>query len=284
MEREAFEKELEDLGLVDHHVRRELRSFEVQMPVQYRSFEVPISTTTDPCFIPDNEKPKEPVMGVLQAPPFSKDAYWPLVSSKPPLVAYRKRGGGSTPYVGDYGAQFDALRPVRAPTKYHAAIDLLANDNDRVIAIEDGGITRFADFYSGTWEIRVKHSRVTVIYGEVSKDSLVYAGLAKKIGPFIASSSQPPIPVKAGQTIGRVGKNDYNTTMLHTEIFDNNYKRNAPWLIGNKNRHIGLYDPSLALLMLAKCGKRAAGSQRAKYFNRSALIGREYRFGACSSP
>ena len=49
-------------------------------------------------------------MGIPQAPPFSKDAYWPVVSSEPPIVAYRKRGGGSTRGVSPEGRQFMALR------------------------------------------------------------------------------------------------------------------------------------------------------------------------------
>jgi hypothetical protein len=59
--------------------------------------------TMDPCVFPENEKPIVPVMGIPQAPSFSKDAYWPLVSSEPPIVSYRKQGGGSTHGVGTYG-------------------------------------------------------------------------------------------------------------------------------------------------------------------------------------
>jgi murein DD-endopeptidase MepM/ murein hydrolase activator NlpD len=226
--------------------------------------------TMDPCVLPENEKPIEPVMGVPQAPPFSKDAYWPLVSSEPPIVAYRKQGGGSTPGVGTHGRQFMALRKRYEKNKYlgevyHGAIDLYAKENDSVIAIEDGEITRFVYFYLGTWGIVVKHMNLTVIYGEVSGDSLYFAGLAKKTGPFIPSSSQPPLPVKAGQVIGRVIRNtSFNrSSMLHVEVFDNNYRRNVPWGKGKPNPHRGLYDPSLALLKLARCGKRASGSPQA---------------------
>jgi hypothetical protein len=48
--------------------------------------------------------------------------------------------------------------------------------------------------------------------------------------------------------------------MLHVEIFDNNYYRHPPWMKGDRNPHRGLYDPSLALLKLARCGKRGSGS------------------------
>ena len=61
---------------------------------------------------------------------------------------------------------------------YHGAIDLYANENDPVLAIEDGEVTHFVSFHLGTWGIFVKHKNVTVIYGEVSLDSLVFAGIA----------------------------------------------------------------------------------------------------------
>jgi hypothetical protein len=253
----------------EQHSNYEIDTIESESlePEQHSSFHVPTNLTMDPCTIPANEKPTEPVMGIPQAPSFSKDAYWPLVSSEPPIVSYRKQGGGSTPGVGTYGRQFMALRKRYDKNKYlgevyHGAIDLYAKENDPVIAIEDGEITRFVYFYLGTWGIVVKHLNVTVIYGEVSGDSLVFANLAKKVGPFVASTSQSPIPVKAGQVIGRIIRNtSYNrSSMLHVEVFDNNYRRNVPWQKGNPNPHRGLRDPSLALLKLARCGKRATGS------------------------
>jgi Putative peptidoglycan binding domain len=270
VERDAFEKELEDLGL-RHQVKQETPFYEMQEPGQYSSLEVPTGASLDPCVIPENEKPIEPVMGVPLAPPFRKDAYWPLVSSEPPIVEYRKRGGGSTPGVGPHGRQFMALRKRYDKNNkylgegYHPAIDLYAKENDLVIAIENGEITRFVFFYLGTWGIVVKHEKMTVIYGEVNRDSLFFAGLQKKVGPFFANSSKPPIPVKAGQVIGRVVRNtsEKRSAMLHTEIFDNDYKRNVPWLKGKPNPHRGLYDPTLALVTLARCGKRTTGSPQA---------------------
>ena len=269
MERDALERELKDLGL-RNHVRHEIPFYEMQQPEHYSSLEVPTNATLDPCVIPESERPIEPVMGVSQAPPFSKNAYWPLVSSEPPIVAYRKRGGGSTPGVGTYGRQFMALRKRYDKNNkylgegYHGAIDLYAKENDHVIAIEDGEITQFVFFYLGTWGIVVRHNIVTVIYGEVNRDSLFFAGLQKKIGPFFTSSSQPPIRVKAGQIIGRVVRNtsQKRSSMLHTEIFDNDYSRNVPWVKGKANPHRGLYDPSLALLTLARCGKWASGGSK----------------------
>jgi hypothetical protein len=246
---------------------RMIQYTETQEPEQYSSFQVPTNITMDSCVIPENEKPIEGIMGIPQAPPFFKDAYWPLVSSEPPIVAYRKQGGGSTRGVSPEGRQFMALRKhyenniFTGKYKYHGAIDLYAKPNDPVIAIEDGEIINFIFFYLGTWGIFVKHRNVTVIYGEVSGDSLVFAGLAKKMERFIASSSRPPIPVKAGQVIGRVVRNtSYNrSSMLHVEMFANNYYRKPPWMKGSRNPHRGLYDPSLALLKLARCGKRGSG-------------------------
>ena len=266
MERNTFERELEDLGLYDSIRQKEI-SFENQGSEINWEFESPITTTVDPCIIPENEKPIEPVMGVYQAPLFSKDAYWPLVSSEKPIVAYRKRGGGSSPGVGPYGRQFMALRQRYDKDNkylgegYHAAIDLYANDKDLVVSIEDGEIMRFVYFYLGTWGIVVKHKNVTAIYGEVDRESLFFAGLQKKVGPFNATPSKPPIKVKAGQIIGRIVKNTSKkrSAMLHMEIFDNNHKRNVPWIKGMPNPHKGVYDPSLALLTLARCGKRATG-------------------------
>jgi hypothetical protein len=51
--------------------------------------------------------------------------------------------------------------------------------------------------------------------------------------------------------------------MLHVEIFDNNHRRNVPWEKGKPNPHKGLYDPSLSLLQLARCGKWASINRQA---------------------
>ena len=118
-----------------------------------------------------------------------------------------------------------------------------------------------------------------------SGDSLVFAGLAKKIGRFFTSSSRPPIPVKAGQVIGRVVRNTSHnrSSMLHIEMFANDYCRKPPWMKGTPNPHRGLYDPSLALLKLARCGKRGSGGRKLVAILFSPPRG-EHRSDACSTP
>lgn len=87
----------------------------------------------------------------------------------------------------------------------HAASDLYRVKGDSIKAVADGTVLRgLYYFYQGTYATEVRHSGGFVVrYGEVGSKSAVGQGKA----------------VKAGQTVGYMGKTSCCQPMLHFELY-----------------------------------------------------------------
>lgn len=87
----------------------------------------------------------------------------------------------------------------------HAASDLYRNKGDPIRAVAEGQVIRgLYFFYQGTYAIELKHSGGFVVrYGEVGSKSVVASGKT----------------VKAGQTVGFMGKTNCCKPMLHFELY-----------------------------------------------------------------
>lgn len=202
---------------------------------------------------PDETAPAAPMAVPARDPvPFAPDppagSYWPIVSGHPRAreVNYRAADGS---YVGTRsGRAFLASRSSGA--RYHVGVDLFANFDDPVVAIEDGRVLSFYGFCCGerktTNALLVEHSNVVVNYGEVAPDSLRRAGLA------IGSS------VRAGQVIGYVGRNPGGSTMIHFETYVPGTTRNSRYPVSNRRPAV-LLNPTPYLLWLQTHG-RAPGA------------------------
>jgi len=176
------------------------------------------------------------------APLLSGAGHWPIITSDPQgrTVSYRTVAGA---WMGRQGRSFGANRS--SGTRYHIGIDLFGRFGDSVVAIEDGRIVRFFPFCCGdnktSWALLVRHANVVVNYGEVAPDSLSRNSLA------IGSN------VRAGQVIGRVGRNPGGSTMIHFETYTTGTTRSYRWMKG-RTRPARLLNPTRLLLELQEHG------------------------------
>lgn len=118
--------------------------------------------------------------------------------------------------------------------RLHAACDLYRSTGDEALAVNSGTVIRDRYyFYQGTYAIEVKHSNGQIVrYGEIAGKSAPGVSLSK--------------PVKAGQTVGYVGKVNSGCCqpMLHFEMYSGTAK-GALSQSGNKfNRRQDLIDPT----------------------------------------
>lgn len=118
--------------------------------------------------------------------------------------------------------------------RLHAACDLYRSTGDGALAVNSGTVIRDRYyFYQGTYAIEVKHSNGQIVrYGEITGKSAPGVSLNK--------------PVKAGQTVGYVGKVNSGCCqpMLHFEMYSGTAK-GALSQSGNKfNRRQDLIDPT----------------------------------------
>jgi len=97
----------------------------------------------------------------------------------------------------------------RSNGRLHAANDLLGKAGNEVIAVGEGVIKDYYEFYCGTFAIVVDHGSFTVRYGEVS---------------MMEKSLKVGSQVKKGQAIGKLGRLCGGSSMLHFEKFKGTVK------------------------------------------------------------
>ncbi len=107
------------------------------------------------------------------------------------------------------------FRSWRGGGRWHAACDLAVPRGTPVLAICDGTVRQFGDFYEGTWALTVEHEHegyepFLVRYGEMLKPD--DGGIAWSAGDRI----------EGGQEIARVGQLDSGGHMLHFELYATN--------------------------------------------------------------
>lgn len=170
------------------------------------------------------------------APAGSASKYWPLITRHAQAMEVNTllANGGKSGSRG--GRRFLADR---AGGRYHVGLDLFCSQGDPVIAIEDGRIVNFYNFYEGTNALLVAHDDYVANYGEVEPHSL------KALGLSVGSN------VTAGQQIGLVGC----LNMLHFETYASGVTTNRRWMKGDP-RPASLRNPSQLLLDLAEGGIR----------------------------
>lgn len=157
-----------------------------------------------------------------------------VVNGAEPVEQPRARVWPVEPYRGLVpGNGFKASRKVPGTDKprYHAGIDIMANQGDRVVALDDGEVLHMATGYellAGLQGVAVAHPDADYIYAE----------LDVKV--------KPGQKLKAGDLIGIVRRNGTsNTSMLHLEAWE---KGKAPrgWTswTPDSGRPAGLLDVS----------------------------------------
>lgn len=148
----------------------------------------------------------------------SSNPVWPLVSSKKKTVSYKKLDGT---YAGTPGYSFGRSRA--GGDRIHVGMDLWANPEDPVVAMESGKIVGIQGFLGPTKAILVQgDSGLVVLYGEVKNGSWSEFGLKK--GDL----------VKKGQKISRVGLNSAGGSMLHLETYKEGTTKNISFPAGTK--------------------------------------------------
>jgi murein L,D-transpeptidase YcbB/YkuD len=140
--------------------------------------------------------------------------------------------------VGDSSRRFLATRS--GGRRYHVGIDLYGNVGDPVVAVADGTIANFYEFYAGSYALIVNHGAVTVNYSEVRADSLGANGL--RVGDR----------VRAGQVMGAVAML-VESHMCHFETYLPGTTANKRWLVADP-RPQALLNPTALLLHLAEQG------------------------------
>lgn len=135
--------------------------------------------------------------------------------------------------------RFSALR---SGGRYHAACDLYRSVNEQAVAVSSGQVVRDRYyFYQGTYAIEVKHPG-----GKIAR----YGEITGKVAPGVHLNST----VKAGQTVGYVGKVNSNccNPMLHFELYSG--KSSGPLTQGGNKyqRRSDLIDPTALLMQWEK--------------------------------
>ena len=97
--------------------------------------------------------------------------------------------------------------------RLHAGCDLYAKPETEILAMDDGKIIRFYEFYLGTYALEVDHGGFIARYGEISR---------------VALGIQKNSIVKKGQIIAHVGelkfKSGTKLSMLHLEMYSGKAK------------------------------------------------------------
>lgn len=128
-------------------------------------------------------------------------------------------------------ASFGASRS--GGSRRHAASDLYRVKGDIVKAVADGTVLRgLYYFYLGTYAIELRHPGGFVVrYGEVGSKAVVAQGKA----------------VKAGQTIGYMGKTTCCNPMLHFELYSGSKTGSLTTGTGTYQRRSDLMNPTAYL-------------------------------------
>jgi murein DD-endopeptidase MepM/ murein hydrolase activator NlpD len=138
---------------------------------------------------------------------------------------------------------FGAPRPAgKYPARYHAAVDVGAQDGDKVVAIDDGEVLKLVTGYqigAGLQAVAIRHPDADYIYAEIQVTAV------------------PGQRVKAGDVIGVVRQNDSGPghQMLHLEAWQTGMVPDAfkPWYVGQAAPP-GLLDVGKILAPLANTG------------------------------
>lgn len=175
---------------------------------------------------------------------------WPVVTGDPNRlsVAYRDASGKIHEGISTQ-RYFGASR--EGGVRRHAAIDLVANAGNPIVAMEDGRVLGSIGGYLGLDAVVIEHPQVVAVYAEIGNGALASAGL--KPGDF----------VRAGQRIGTAAASSTGSHMLHLELWT---KTNPPkhftrWLPSGVPA--GLLDPSAYLLDLAARSRAASATTSA---------------------
>jgi len=126
---------------------------------------------------------------------------WPLVtgdSKNEYVVSYRDLQG----LHGKWGRDFSSKRRAKVKgeqvTRYHAGVDLFADEGDLVVAMEDGDIVAILPFHHGTYAIyQITDTGLMLMYGEVAENSWSDFGIRR---------GQLPWRVLQGDSIAEVGR------------------------------------------------------------------------------
>lgn len=178
------------------------------------------------------------------------DPLWPISTNAEHMVrvSYRDVRGK---WHGKWGYHVGSKRKGDDGTMHHhSGVDLYANEGDPVVAMEDGEVIAMLPFHHDTWSVYVRNSDGKIVnYGEVEKNSWMDYGLPMQILEGETTEPAQKRTVKAGQTIGRVGRQSGGSTMLHFETYAPDITvsdiraGNLQWPYG-ENAPAGLLDPS----------------------------------------
>ena len=182
-------------------------------------------------------------------PPSPSSSYcWPIGANRSKWFHRFKENSGPTG-MGCFG--YRRKNGVRG----HAGTDLKGRYKDPVVAVTDGQIVSFYDFYNGVYALVVDHGNFVINYGEVDRDSLTQLGLSakhtrydKQKGGFVSGTGST---VKAGQQIGFVGRMRSGSSMLHFEIYQAGTEYNKRWTNWPTGYPSGLLNAEKFLLKLS---------------------------------
>lgn len=139
------------------------------------------------------------------------NAYWPLPKDKLKKVPSPSLGRDC------WGRCVGASRDSGA--RCHCGVDLLAKENDPVVAIEDGNVVSMYEFLKPLWCIVINHGGYCINYGEIYKSSIEKFELTT--GSRVKAGSQIAI-------VGRLNANQHYP-MLHLEMYKPGTKYNSQW-------------------------------------------------------
>lgn len=171
---------------------------------------------------------------------------WPTVTNhnRKFAISYRTVSGS----IVENGAR--RFMTDRGSGKYHVGVDLYANPDDPLLAMEDGVILNHYHFYHGSYALFLQcKSGLIINYGEVKKDSWKEFGLSK--------GSR----VKKGQPIARVGLMSGGSHMLHFETYVPPTDRNVKYY--GEDDYGPILNPTYYLLrarFFAQSGKVFSGT------------------------
>ncbi|HUJ26911.1 MAG TPA: M23 family metallopeptidase [Myxococcales bacterium] len=191
----------------------------------------------------DLPSPKQ-VETALFAP--ATGVYWPV---RNPKIHYGRTvsyvdSDGKKHGVAPNGRDFLANRPVGTVQRFHAGIDVFADDGDIIVACEAGKVMNTYLFYKNVWCLIVQHdSGVVINYGEVKPESLKKYGMKKGVR------------VQPGQPIAQAGRMT-SDAMLHFETYPSGTTANVSIKQAEKAKKLPLiFNPTAYLIALAKNGK-----------------------------
>lgn len=125
------------------------------------------------------------------------------------------------------------------PTRYHAGCDIYAPVGEKVLAVDDGVIKRYVNFYWQTYALEIVHKNFIIRYGEVQPPKGAYSSLAPPdaISKGLPGNLKVGDKVKRGQHIAYIGqlrrlvkvnevysRVNYQNSMLHFEMFKDTSK------------------------------------------------------------